>query len=155
MNDKDLAKFIKENQIKAEIVYLKEKTPTVELAAKALGISPEEIGKSLLFIADGKPILVIANGTTRVGYKSLANFLEMNRRKVKLARPDQVLAITGYPVGTVPPFGHISGITTLLEAGVRSQEVIYVGGGSIQALMKISLEELIEVTRAKIVSLRI
>jgi prolyl-tRNA editing enzyme YbaK/EbsC (Cys-tRNA(Pro) deacylase) len=154
MNDKDLANFIKENHISAKIVYLEEKTPTVESASEALGVSSEEIGKSILFIADGKPILVIANGTTRVGYKPLAKYLGMSRRKVKLASAEQVLALTGYQVGTVPPFGHISQILTILEDGVCSQEIIYAGGGSVQSLMQIPLKELIAVTGAEIVSLR-
>ena len=154
MNEKDLTHFIYQQGIEAELVFLETETPTVEAAAAAVGVLPDEIGKSILFLAGGQPVLVIANGMTRVGYKALADYLGISRRKVKLANASQVLEMTGYPVGTVPPFGHKAPLRTILEAGVIGQEELYAGGGSIQALVRIKVSELVRVTAAPIISLQ-
>ena len=149
MDDKDLDSFINKEGIEAEIVYLTEETPTVEAAAAAVGVHPDQIGKSLLFLADGKPLLVIANGTSRVGYKRLAQHLGLNRKRLKMANAEQVLDITGFPVGTVPPFGHKGPLTTVVVESVFDQEVIYAGGGAINALLRLTTNELQRVIGAR------
>ena len=89
-------------------------TPTVQTAAEAVGVTPDQIIKSLLFLAKEDPVLVIANGTARVEWKQLAVYLGIARRKVNMADPETVLALTGYPVGGVPPLGHRQPIRTSL-----------------------------------------
>lgn len=153
MDSKDLQRFIDETDIEATLVHLDSMTPTVEEAARVVGCLPEEIGKSILFLVDGAPTLVIANGITRVGYKALADHLGTSRRRLKLARADTVLKITGYPVGTVPPFGHKERLATIIEARVLDQDVIYAGGGAINALMRLTTKELLRVSQAEVVSL--
>ena len=153
MDSNDLQRFLVEAGIAAEIVHLANETPTVEAAAIAVGCRPEQIGKSLLFLADGEPHLVIANGTTRVGYKALAGYLGIGRKRLKLANANQVLDITGFPVGTVPPFGHKRRLPTIIEARVMSQDEIYTGGGAINALMRLATDELQRVSAAMIVPL--
>jgi Cys-tRNA(Pro) deacylase len=153
MNSADLANFVAENGIEAEFVHLEEETPTVEAAAEAVGARPEQIGKSILFLADGRPVLVVANGLTRVDYKRLADHLGISRRRLKLATGEQVLAITGYPVGTVPPFGHKEKLPTLVEARVLRQEELYAGGGAINALIRLTTAELQRVLAAEVVEL--
>jgi Cys-tRNA(Pro) deacylase len=153
LDSRDLARAIAAQDIAAEIVLLPEETPTVEAAAGAVGVAAEQIGKSLLFLADGKPLLVIANGTTPVAYKRLANHLGVGRKRLRLANAEQVHEVTGYQVGTVPPFGHRRPLTTLLEQKVLSQETVYVGGGDINALLRIAVAELRRVTNAEVVDL--
>jgi Cys-tRNA(Pro) deacylase len=154
MDSVDLARFIVENGIEAEIVTLEAETPTVEKAAEAVGVLPVQIGKSLLFFANQEPLLVIANGTTRVDYKALASILGISRKRLKLATAQQVQQVTGYPVGTVPPFGHKSILQTMVESGVLEQSEIYAGGGELNALLRIDTSELARVTDAKIVSIQ-
>ncbi|UCG23448.1 MAG: YbaK/EbsC family protein [Chloroflexota bacterium] len=153
MDSDDLQIFLDDEAIKAEIVHLAFNTPTVEAAADAVGCQPKQIGKSLLFLADGAPYLVIANGTTKVGYRALADYLAISRKRLKLANAAQVVDITGYKIGTVPPFGHPERLPTIIESRVMNQEVIYVGGGAINALMRLSTAELLRVSMAEIVSL--
>jgi prolyl-tRNA editing enzyme YbaK/EbsC (Cys-tRNA(Pro) deacylase) len=153
MDSKDLQRFIDQTGVEATIVYLARDTPTVEEAAKAVGCRPEQIGKSILFLVDSVPTLVVANGLTRVGYKPLSDYLGTSRRRLKLARPEAVFNITGYPVGTVPPFGHKEPLPTIVEAGVLEQDVIYAGGGAINALMRLTTAELLRVSQAEVVAL--
>lgn len=158
MDAKDLEKYIEEEGIAAEIVLLEETTPTVEAAADAVGVSPRKIGKSLLFmIKEGKdayrPLLVISNGLSRVGYKKLADYLGVSRKRVRIASPTQVKAVTGYEVGTVPPFGHREVLPTLLDESVTALDEIYAGGGGINALIRLPVVELRRVLDAEVVDL--
>lgn len=153
MNSSDLARFITRHEIQAEIVHLPIETPTVEAAADAVNVRPEQIIKSVLFMADGSPVLVVTNGLTRIHRKRLADVLDMSRRRVKMANAEQVLAATGYEVGAVPPFGHLAPLPTLLDQGVLSEEIIYGGGGENNALMRLSSGELQRVLEAIIVDI--
>lgn len=149
----DLARFIDEQGITAELIHLPEETPTVEAAAQAVNAHPDQIGKSILFLADGRPQLIVANGLNRVDYKRLADYLGLSRRRVKLARADEVLVITGYPVGTVPPFGHHQVLPTIIEAKVMEQTDFYAGGGEINALIRLTTAELQRFLQSPVVSL--
>ncbi len=153
MNSTDLACYIEQHEIEAEILHLQSETPTVAAAAAALGVQPEQIIKSVLFLADGRPVLVIANGLTRVHRKQLADALAMSRRRVKMADGQQVEAITGYPIGAVPPFGHPQRLDTLLDQGVLQEEVVFGGGGEINALMRVTVPELQRATCGRIVDI--
>jgi prolyl-tRNA editing enzyme YbaK/EbsC (Cys-tRNA(Pro) deacylase) len=79
--------------------------PTVPAAAAALGVEADQIVKSVIFWVDDRPFLVYGCGTRRVDPRKLAMRLQVGRKRVKLANADQVLDLTGYAVGTVPPLG--------------------------------------------------
>lgn len=141
-NSQILSGFIVENQITAEIVHLEEDTKTVADAAAVLGVAPAQIIKSVLFLAGGEPVIAIAGGTARIAWKRLADYLGVSRRRLKTAKEDQVLEITGYVVGSVPPFGHRQQIRTIVDTAVYKQTTVYGGGGDINALLRIDVSEL-------------
>jgi prolyl-tRNA editing enzyme YbaK/EbsC (Cys-tRNA(Pro) deacylase) len=153
MDSSDLAHFIAAHDIKAEIVHLPVETPTVAAAASAVNVKPEQIIKSVLFMADGHPVLVVTNGLTRIHRKRLAIVLGLSRRRIKIASVEQVLAITGYVVGAVPPFGHPTNLPTLLDAGVLAESTVYGGGGESNALMRLSPYELQRVVNSELVDI--
>lgn len=154
LNSQDLTDFIDAHAITAEIMPLAMETPTVPAAAAALGISTDQIVKSILFLLNGEPLLVIANGTARVDYKKLADYLGVSRRRVKLATADQVLDITGFMVGTVPPFGHKRPFNTIVETAVYDQTIVYGGGGEVHALVRVDTMELKRVVGVETAVLR-
>lgn len=137
MNSVDLAKFIADNEIDAEIIHLEEATLTVADAAEVMGVQPAQIIKTVLFLADGEPVLVIASGLARIAWKRLADYLGVSRRRLKTGNAEQVQTITGYVVGAVPPFGHREKLRTIVEQSVYEQTVMYGGGGEIDALMRL------------------
>ena len=154
MNATDLARFIAEQKIAAEMIFLAQETPTVEAAALAVGTRPEQIGKSILFIiARTHPLLIIANGLARIDYKKLSDHLRVGRKQIRLANQEEVLALTGYPAGTVPPFGHLTPLPTLLEANLLTLTDFYAGGGAINALVRLTIHELRRVVPAGVVAL--
>jgi hypothetical protein len=85
-----------------------------------------------------------------VRYPALARAFGVSRRAIRLADADETLAITGYVVGAMPPFGHRHPLPTLIDRdGVRPGRVVYGGGGSREALLEITTDELVAVTRAR------
>lgn len=145
----DLSAFIAAHGIVAEIVPMTAETPTVPAAAAALGVSPAQIIKSLLFLVRDQPVLAIASGETPVDRGVLAARYGVGKKQVKLADAETVLRLTGYPAGGVPPFGHFQPIPTLLDRRVLAWDVIYGGGGDDHTLLRIAPEELARVTRAE------
>lgn len=147
----DLQRFIDQNQIAAEILPMEEDTPTVPDAAQALGVEENQIIKSLVFLVDGQPTLIIANGTRKVDDRLVARHFGVGRKRAKMARAEQALEITGYVVGAMPPFGHRTRLRTIVDPGVVSHQEIFGGGGEIDAMLRLTPEELLRVTRAEIV----
>ncbi len=152
LTSRDLQRFIDENRIAAQILPMAENTPTVPDAARALGVTEDQIIKSLVFLVDGQPTLVIAYGTGRVDDRLIAGHYGVGRKRVKMARPDQALDLTGYIVGSMPPFGHQSPLRTLVDPGVTRQAEIFGGGGEIDAMLRLAPQELLRVTGAELVA---
>lgn len=144
-----LRAYLAEHGITGEVVKVPEPTPTVEAAARAVGTSPEQIVKSVLFLADGAPVLVIATGVEHIDNRRVAAHLGLSRKRLKLAGADVVQAVTGFPVGAVPPFGHRARLRTLIDPAVLDQAEVYAGGGDENALLRIAPAEIVRVTGAE------
>lgn len=149
----DLQAYLQQHAVAATILRLADETPTVPAAAAALGVSAAQIVKSVLFLVDERPWLVVAAGTARVSRRKLATHLGVGRKRPKLATADQVLAWTGYPAGTVPPFGHATPLPTLIDSGVTTHALLYAGGGAHNGMMRIACDELLRVLDAPLVGL--
>ncbi len=147
----DLQQFIEAHRIEATILPMNGHTPTVSDAARELNVSAGQIIKSLVFMNAEIPLLVINNGLSRVDRKKLASHLGVGRKKVKFASADQALAITGFVVGSMPPFGHRQTLRTLVDPAVLALDTIYGGGGAIDAMMRLTPRELLRVTGAETV----
>jgi prolyl-tRNA editing enzyme YbaK/EbsC (Cys-tRNA(Pro) deacylase) len=115
-----------------------------------LGVAPEQIIKSLVFVVEGEPLLVINNGLAKVDRRKIATRLGVGRKRVKFANAEQALAITGFVVGSMPPFGHRQTLPTYIDPAVMEFEVIFGGGGAIDAMLRLTPAELVRVTAAEI-----
>ena len=149
----NLQAFLENQAIDAAIVYPGAPTPTVPAAAKALGVAEDQIVKSVVFLVDDRPFVVYANGTRRVDPRKLAERLNVSRKKVKLADAGQVLDLTGYAVGTVPPVGLKSRIPAFMDPAIQQHADVYAGGGGINALLKLTPAELLRATDAEVASM--
>lgn len=150
LTPEDLQAYLNTHHIVAEIVYPGAPTPTVPAAAEAIGVNVDQIVKSVIFLVDERPFLVYGCGTRRVDPRKLSERLQVSRKRVKLANADQVLDLTGYEVGTVPPVGLKTSMPTFMDPAVCQCEVIYAGGGGINALLKMSTAELLHTSQAEI-----
>ncbi len=149
----DLQQFIDAHGIAATILPLDTHTATVSDAARALKVAPAQIIKSLVFLKDGHPLLVINNGMARVDRKKVAGFLGVGRKRVKFASAEQALALTGFVVGSMPPFGHRSKLPTLVDPAVTTMEVVFGGGGDLDAMLRLTPAELLRVTEAQVAAI--
>jgi prolyl-tRNA editing enzyme YbaK/EbsC (Cys-tRNA(Pro) deacylase) len=149
----DLQTFMQANAIRGEIVYLDTPTPTVEAAAEAVGTQPSRIIKSVLFTIDGAYVLAIAAGTRLIERRAIAAHFGVGRKRVKLADADTVLAITGYPVGTVPPFGHPEPVRSLIDPALFDLNFVYAGGGAHNALVRLHPEDIHRATNGEVLDL--
>lgn len=122
----DLQRFIDENGIEARLLRGIGDTPTVPAAAAALNVEAERILKTLLFLArrPGEPdaaptpFVVISHGERRVEKRPLADLHGVGIKRIRLASPDVVLEMLGYPAGGVPPFGHRKAMRALLDSSI-------------------------------------
>ncbi|HMQ53558.1 MAG TPA: YbaK/EbsC family protein [Anaerolineae bacterium] len=147
----DLQRFISEHRLEAEILHLAEHTPTVPEAARVLAVEPEQIIKSLVFVIDDEPLLVINNGLAKVDRRQVADRLGVGRKKVKFASAEHALSITGYVVGSMPPFGHRLKLRTLLDPAITTWDMVYGGGGDLDAMLRLTVAELLRVTQAEVI----
>ncbi len=144
----DLAAFIRDAGLAAELIPMAVDTPTVPAAAAALGVAAGQIIKSLLFEVQGAAWLVIASGDDLVDRRALAAHFGVGKKQIKLAEAATVLRVLGYPVGGVPPFGHISRVPVLLDRAVARWDVVYGGGGDDRTMLRLTPAELQAVTGA-------
>jgi len=121
-----------------EVRRLDVPTATVQQAAEAVGCPATQIAKSLVFVADGDPVLCIASGAHRVETGRLADVLDV--AEVRQATPGEVRAATGFTVGGVPPFGH--GLPVVLDEVLLEHELVWAAGGDGQSLFAVDPREL-------------
>jgi prolyl-tRNA editing enzyme YbaK/EbsC (Cys-tRNA(Pro) deacylase) len=119
-------------------------TRTAPEAAAALGCPVGAIANSLVFLADGEPLLVMTSGAHRVDTAALAERLGVDR--IRRAAPEQVRAATGQPIGAVSPVGHPSPVPTVVDVALQQYERIWAAAGSANGVFPTTFEELVRIT---------
>ena len=132
--------------LKVDVRYMAESTATAQEAALALGCSQAQIAKSLVFVADGDPVVCIASGAHRVDADLLADTLDV--AEIRQASPDEVRAATGYCVGGVPPFGH--DLPVVLDEDLLQHDRVWAAGGDGHSLFDVDPRRLAECTHARV-----
>ena len=127
-----------------------EPTSTAPEAAAAIGCELGAIVKSLCFLVDDRPVLVLAAGDRRVDSKALRQIYGVSKRKVKIADPETVERVTGFAVGGVPPLGHPQPLTTLIDRSLSRYETVYAAAGSSNTIFPIPYETMVEVTGGEV-----
>lgn len=149
----DLQSYMDRHDISGQILFLDVPTPTVEAAAAAVGTQPDKIVKSVLFTIGDRRVLAITSGTEPIERRAIAAHYGVGRKRVKLASAETVLAATGYPVGTVPPFGHLSPLETLIDPRVLIPPLVYAGGGDHNALVRLHPQDILRQTQGETLDL--
>ncbi len=145
----NLKGFLREAGVEGEVIRLPAETATVERAAEALGVTADRVIKSLVFRAkDGECVLVIAAGTARVDAKKLAAV--MGKDRWRLAAPDVVQVVTGYPAGGTPPIGHASKVRVLMDTKAAALDVVYGGGGALDCMLRVRVADIRRLTGAEV-----
>ena len=125
-------------------------TSTAETAAQAVNAPLGSIVKSLIFMADGVPLLVLVAGDRRADVKRLRSELGLSKKRLRIATAEEVLAETGFEVGGVPPVGHSVPRRTLVDASLARFETVWAAAGSGHAVFPIAYEHLLAITGGQV-----
>jgi prolyl-tRNA editing enzyme YbaK/EbsC (Cys-tRNA(Pro) deacylase) len=128
-------------------------TSTAETAAQAVNAPLGSIVKSLIFLADGELLLVLVAGDQRADVKRLRAELGLSKRRLRIARPDEVLERTGFEVGGVPPLGHREPLRTLIDRTLGRFDTVWAAAGNASAVFPISYRRLVEITSGEVMDL--
>ena len=126
-------------------------TRTAEDAARAIGVEVGQIVKSLVFLADGRPVVALVSGSNQLDERKLA--MVAGVAKTARATAEQVREATGYPVGGVPPFGHATPLATFVDEDLLAHDVVWAAAGTPHLNFAISPTELVRVTGGTVSSL--
>jgi len=140
--------YFRDNGLDINVVELDKSTRTAQLAAEAIGTELGSIVKSLLFLVDGKPTLVLVAGDRRADTGKLAQLLKA--QKVQIADADTVRAETGFAIGGVPPVGHTKPLPTLIDQSLNRFETVYAAAGAPNAVFPIAYERLLQITAGRV-----
>ncbi|HLY85126.1 MAG TPA: YbaK/EbsC family protein [Gaiellaceae bacterium] len=133
--------------VDARVEEFPEGTPTAAAAAKAVGSSRAQIVKSLVFVCDGRPLLALVPGDRRADENKVA--AAAGARNARVARPDEVLAATGFEPGGVAPFP-APGISQVLMSGdLLIHDKVWIGAGSERHMAGLSPVDLARLTQAR------
>ena len=112
---------------------------TVELAALAVGTEPARIAKSLTFMVDDQPVMIICAGDAKISNSKYKGFFH---KKAKMLTRDQVNELIGHDVGGVCPFGIKAGVEVYLDTSLQRFENVYPACGSANSAVELTPEEL-------------
>ncbi len=143
-NAENVNAALRNAEVTGTVVELPEPAPTAASAAAQLGCEVGAIANSLVFNADGAPLLIMTSGAHRVDTGKVAALLGAGF--VKRADPDFVRAHTGQPIGGVAPVGHPRQIRTLVDVWLGRHEVVWAAAGHPNTVFPTSFAELSRIT---------
>ncbi len=141
------------------VLELNDSARTAQMAADSIGahfnttVPVGAIVKSLLFIIDDRPTIVLAAGDRIVKEKLIGAVNNISRKKVKLAAAATVLKVTGYEVGGVPPIGHAQPLPVLIDQSLDRFTTVWAAAGAHHAVFPIEVARLIEITRGQVAAI--
>ncbi|MFC0624333.1 YbaK/EbsC family protein [Kribbella deserti] len=130
--------------VTGQIRVLDEAAPTAQAAADQLGCEVGAIANSLIFDADGSPVLILTSGAHRVDTAKVA--AELGVAKLKRATPEFVRTHTGQPIGGVAPVGHPERVRTLVDTTLANYPEVWAAGGIPHAIFPTTYDELLAMT---------
>lgn len=149
--DRQLRQYMQEHHIEGEHLVFSQSCHSVAEAAAAVGASPSDLVKNICMLdAQGNAIIAIVKGEDRVSMSRVAKALQIERPRT--AEPEEMLAKTGYPCGGTPSFGYAARF--LIDPKVMEKDIVYTGGGSEYALVRMSTQELIRANQGRVVRIR-
>ncbi|MFJ9537176.1 YbaK/EbsC family protein [Streptomyces sp. NPDC101225] len=140
------------DELHSRIRRFPDATRTAVEAAAAVGCELSEICKSLIFAADGVPVLVLMDGASRVDVERVRE--ELGAEKVTRAKAEVVREATGYAIGGVPPFGHRTRTRVLADRSLLEHDVVWAAAGNPHAVFPMEPKDLVAHAGATLVDVR-
>lgn len=139
MTIQKVKEFFKKYGLEEKVLEFDSSSATVELAAQALGCNPARIAKTISFVVNAKPVLVVAAGDAKVDN---AKFKAFFNTKAKMIPPEEVEKLTGHAVGGVCPFAVNPGVTVYLDLSLKRFQTVFPACGSSSSAIELTIQEL-------------
>ena len=146
MSLQSVRQFFADNAPDIDVIELSQSTATVALAAAAHHVEPGQIAKTLSLKVKNEVILVVAKGDARLDNKKMKNAFGA---KARMLCSDEVVTLTGHPVGGVCPFGLETPLAVYCDVSLKQDEEVLPAAGSIHSAVRIAPERMAELTSAK------
>lgn len=131
--------YFRQYEMEERIIELAESSATVELAAHALGCEPARIAKSLSFMVNDTPVLVICAGDVKIDN---AKYKAKFGTKAKMLTPEQAETLIGHAVGGVCPFGINEGVSVYLDESPKRFTTVFPACGSANSAIELTIPEM-------------
>lgn len=138
--------YLKNYHMEDRLMEFHESSATVELAAQVLQVEPARIAKSISLKSGDGCVIIVAAGDAKIDNSKFKTELGM---KAKLLPLEEVEPLTGYPVGGVCPFANPSSAEVYCDVSLRRFSEVYPAGGSDSSCVRLTCEELFQVSRSK------
>lgn len=146
MSLESVRQFFAEHAPEIEIIELAVSTATVGMAARAHGVTPGEIAKTLSLKVKNDVVLIVTRSDARLDNRKLKAALGAKARMLSV---DEVINWTGHPVGGVCPFGLENPLTVYCDVSLRSFEEVLPAAGAIHSAVRITPQLMAELTNAR------
>ena len=140
---------LEELGLETEIRHIPDGARTAAEAAAALGVDVGQIANSLVFSADGEPLLVMTSGAHRVNTSALA--ARVSKTSIDRADAEMVRRATGQAIGGVAPIGHPAPLPTLVDRALAQYDVLWAAAGHSHAVFRLTFDDLVRITGGTIV----
>ncbi len=138
--------YLKQFNKDKDVIELKDSTATVELAAKALGVIPARIAKTLSFKTDEGCVLIVTAGDTKIDNKKYKNYFGT---KAKMLTPDEVVEYIGHAIGGVCPFGVKENVRIYCDVSLQRFATVFPACGSANSAIELTCDELFNIAKAQ------
>lgn len=143
----NVKEYLKQFGAADQVMEFTESSATVELAAKAVGVEPARIAKSLTFTSrEGGCLMIVAAGDAKVNN---GMFKRRFGCKPSMLRAEDALKFTGHAVGGVCPFALPETVEVYLDESMRRFQTIFPAAGSSNSAIELTMDQLEEYSRAK------
>lgn len=138
--------------LEIEVREFPEGTRTAGDAASAIGVAAGQIVKSLVFLADGRPVLCLVSGVNRLDPRRLV--VATGASQVRRASAEEVERATGFAIGGVPPLGHKQRLPAYCDRDLLGYDVVWAAAGTPRAVFAIGPQQLVRACRATVADLK-
>lgn len=145
MSQKRAENYLEQKGFLDHVIRLEASTATVAEAADALGVEPGMIAKTMSFLLDDQPILILTEGTARVENRKYKDTFHITAKMISFEEVEQWI---GHAPGGVCPFGINDGVKVYLDESLRRFETVYPAAGDDHSAVKLTIPELEEVAGA-------
>lgn len=139
MSIENARKYLEKFNVTNRILEFNESSATVDMAAHALGCEPERIAKTLSFLVNDDPVLIVTAGDTKIDNSKYKSFFGT---KAKMIPSEDLVNLVGHEAGGVCPFGVNEGVKVYLDNSLKRFDTVFPACGSANSAIELTIEEL-------------